>query len=343
MVHILITLYYDFIEPILTAKKALEELGFFVSGYPLFKFNASQEEMKIRYEDFINFINVNKPEYILWWNFYIPIDIISKIKVHCPQVRNYMYNWDDPYCWSLPDYDKKIQHFDMAFVSSAEKFDNYLKYLCKPALLYPGFNNKIHYPIINDDDNDVEQYECDISICCTNLYSDKTIYPNQKINRKDLIDAIYFGQKTFNYKFHIYGPPFLSTLYPDSYKRELHYVDTNKLFNYSKINICTHVTQGNKYINERCILILASGGLLYVDNLINFNNYNCNEDNDINENENNNNEKFYVNIDIEDPVKQLVNILKNYQDYSILRCNGYKIIKKYDWNYWASAIAKFLV
>jgi hypothetical protein len=329
MVHVVITLYYDFIEPILTAKKALENAGLFVTGYPMFKFHSDAEELNIRYVDFINYVAVNKPDYVLWWNFYVPTDIIRRVKLASTSTRNYMYNWDDPYCWNLTDYAEKIEHIDVAFVSSTEKMDEYIKNACEPVLLYPGFNKNIHYPIITDDDDDISEYSCDISICCTNLYENDVVYPNQRINRKKLIDELYLNQSIHNYKFHIYGPPFLASLYPNSYKKEIRYVDTNKLFNYSKINICTHVTSGKQYMNERCVLIMASGGLLYVDEEI--------MTDDINEDN-----IPYVIIDPSSITEQVVNILSNYQDYSICKYNGYCAVQKYDWDYWAKTIANYM-
>lgn len=329
MITVLIALYYDFIEPIKTAKKSLEKLGANVIGYPMYKFKATEEEMALRYDDFINFISINKPNYILWWNFYVPTEIIRKVKLVSTKTKNYMYNWDDPHCWNSPDYVDKITNFDMAFVSSVEKFNEYKKYGCLPILLYPGFNKKIHYPIIDDVDEDVELYSCDISMCCTNLYEDTTLFNNQVINRKELVDALYKGQKKYGYKFHLYGPPNVGVNYPDSYKREINYVDTNKLFNYSKINICTHVTNANQYINERVILVMASGGLLLVDNVKQI------------ESVFTNGKQNFVILNKANYIKQILSILDNYDSYQVIRSNCTSAVADMDWDNWAKIIYSY--
>ncbi|ARF10643.1 hypothetical protein Hokovirus_2_170 [Hokovirus HKV1] len=329
MTKIIITLYYDFIEPIKTAKESLEKLGIQVIGYPMFKYNSNQTELEIRYEDFINFVEVNKPDYVLWWNFYVPERIIERTKLVHPMLKNYMYNWDDPFCWSNAEYADKIKHFDMAFVSSLEKFANYKRLGCDPVLLYPGYNKNIHYPIIYDDDDDKEKYSCDVSFCCTNLYEDKTYFNNQIIPRKQLIDDVYNNQTKYNYKFNIYGPEFLKERYPLSYKGEVRYQDTNKVFNYSKINLCTHVTDANSYLNERVILIMASGGLLLVDNVKNIDKVF------------DNNLKNFIILDKNNYIKQIIGILKNYDEYILIRNNCYDTIQNKDWDNWANMLCQY--
>lgn len=163
------------------------------------------------------------------------------------------------------------------------------------------------------------EYQCDVSIICTNLYSDEQQFPEKysRINRKKLIDLIYENRQTI--KFHIYGPDFLSHIYPECYRGYIKYIDCPKVFSNSKINLCIHaVTYNNSdthiYFSERLPQILGCHGLLYCgteySHLLHPN---------IN----------YILTDINDPIGQIQNILKNYRSYLKIKHKGYILAKNH--------------
>ena len=142
---------------------------------------------------------------------------------------------------------------------------------------------------------------------------------------------MYKNQKSGGYTFAIYGPEKFKEQYPDSYQGFVKYDDTGKLFNRSRINICTHVI-GNKkgYLNERVFLIMGSGGLLYVDPVpgvedILINGINC------------------IFIDENRIVSQVKNILKNYNIYQNVKNKAYETVKGYTWYDWGMRIEEKLL
>lgn len=89
-----------------------------------------------------------------------------------------------------------------------------------------------------------QNYKCDISIICTNLYVGNE-FPNQSLNRKIILDTLY-KSKLFNLK--IYGPSFLGNLYPDSYQRFIEYDQCLRVFSNSLISL--NISPLNQIKNE---------------------------------------------------------------------------------------------
>lgn len=329
---LLLTSYYELKEQLLCVSTSLKKAGFTVINYPLLqKYADANDKLDNYVEHFCDFIKTENPNVILWWFFSIPtVDfeiIYNTSKQINNNIKHVLFNWDDPFNWHVSDMQNKAKFFDVIFATSAEKLDDYVTYGAKKSyLLYPGYDSTLHYPIFEDNNDDVNKYECDISICCTNLYENINDYPNQYILRRKLVDDIYENQEKYNYKFHIYGPEKFKELYPKSYRGFIKYEDTNKVFNYSKINICTHVQcNTKKYLNERTVLILASGGLLYIDKI-----------NELEQVLDINNECIV--IDKNDYIQQITNILHNYEKYYIFRSNGRLRVKKLTWDDWATFI-----
>jgi hypothetical protein len=311
---ILIVSYYELKDSLLSAANALKNLGITVINYPLYQYAHDTHDKKENYADHMEeFILINNPDTILWWYFGIPTE---NMKLICGKsTKHIMFNWDEPYNWNLNDIENKAHLFNSVFLCSSEKFDEYKKYGTKNAhLLYPGYDSNIYYPTNID-------YKCDISICCTNLYIN---YPNQFIDRKVLIDAIYENQEKYQYVFHIYGPKSFQTLYPKSYQGYAKYNDGNIIYNSSRINLSTHVqSNAKKYLNERTINILGAGGLLLVDRTTDIEDVL---------------EGGCIFIKKEGYIEQIVEILKNYDNYKNIKERGYEISKLYTWDKWAEHI-----
>ena len=328
---ILITTYYGLKESLLCASRSLNKVGFECYEYPLFRYYADKYDKLDNYVDhFMGYIREVNPDSILWWFIAIKTSDIERIKQDNLSIKHIFFNWDEPFNWGHCDLENKSKFLDRAYLCSSEMFDNYRKSGCECYLLYPGYDPSIHYYILNNNLLDQEKYSCDISIVCTNLYSDPVKYPDQYICRKKLVDDIYNNQEKYNYKFFIYGPDLFKELYPKSYRGYINYEDTNKVFNYSKINICTHVhNDKDKYLNERTWMILGSGGLLYIDKIKGINESKILEDN-----------IDCIIIDKNNYVEQVKNILDKYDDYYKIRHNGYVKSQSYTWDRWAEYIKK---
>lgn len=342
MKKILLVNYYGMKDSIKCAGESLEKLGYIIDSYPLFRYAYDINDKKENYKDHFNqYIQETLPDIIFWWFIYVHVDIIRFISVNNPKCYSILFCWDDPFIWidKNTNISEKCPYFDLAVTACEESIDEYKKYGTKDVVFCPpGYDTKINYPM--DETND--KYQCDISICCTNLYEDSNIYSDQYINRRELIDIIVEGSTSggeedkgnisdIGYTFHIYGPEFMKYRYPDNYKGFIEYNKLNEIHNKSKINICTHVCSSkSNYINERSILVLGSGGLLMVDPVKNINTI-------INDNE-----CIFIQKDrVVDQIKEILSdISNNIGKYKTIKHNGHKRSMEYTWDKWAEKIHK---
>ena len=216
--------------------------------------------------------------------------------LHC------LFNWDHPFCLTQWDNKKNRQItskniWDIVFVTGDCKLQEYIDSGSKEAYYLRMFTDQeVHYP-----EKDKE-YECDISLVCTNLYEDTECFPNKILNRKTLIKKIIEE----NIDMRIYGPEHLKNNFPNNYYGIIHFLDNHKVFYNSKINFCTHVTNGHKYCNERVGTVLSSGGLLFCDKVNGIEKILTDGKDCILINDNN-----YIN--------QIKEILKNYDNYKHIK------------------------
>ena len=175
-------------------------------------------------------------------------------------------NWDPN-----PNFVKQLnsyyEYFDYIF-SVNSKITNYL-------LKKKKFKNAYHFNQAFDDEYSYycksEEHKCDVSILCTNLYTN-AMWKNKKICRKKLLDIIY---EDTGINLHVYGPEFLKKHYPRAYKGYIPYMDSNLVFSNSLINLnispvadsLTDVFNGQEcyYFSERLPQILGSNGLMVCD------------------------------------------------------------------------------
>jgi len=329
MIKFCIVSYYGSIESIEQAENAIKKIDDNIELYnfPLFKYMFDEKEKIDNYlELLIDYIKDNNIKIVLWWFIGLSVDEFIKVK-NATNVKYIFYNWDEPYNWGISQIQDKMPYFDAALVSCKETLPIYLENNCQYAeCLYPGFDPSVHFPMPEFDFEHIN-YVCDISICCTNLYEDMNKYPDQYIQRKKLIDDIYKNQSEYNYTFHIYGPEYLSTLYPYSYKGFASYYDLNKVFNNSRINLCTHVLNHKEgYLNERVFLIGGAGGLLLVDNVKGIEDtFGVNEE--------------IIILDQHYYIDQIVDILSNYDKYVPYKDALYrKCLKNYTYQHWARQV-----
>lgn len=320
--------YYELKESLLSAAESLKQIGYEVDNYPLLQYYADVNDKKDDcLSHCISSLKQSQPNVILWWYTGVPVKFIEAVKNAFPQCFWIINSWDDPFSFTLPNYTAKLKFFDLAVSSCKGSLINYLKHKCLDAIHRPpGFDPKYHYPLSDIATNtSTEIYKYDVSFCCTNLYQSKDRYPNQIISRYDVVDLL---ANKLNVKFALFGPEDLKSEFPRVYCGSVSYYDTNKLFNESKINICTHVV-GNQdgYFNERVALILGSGGLLLTDRVKGL-------DSVFKENEEC---LFFDSLD--DLSETVKTTLENYVNFEKIKRAGHqRALQNHTWNVWADAI-----
>jgi hypothetical protein len=191
----------------------------------------------------------------------------------------------------------------------------------------PGFNvniSKYEYD---------ENYKCDISIVCTNMYNNTSEFPDESTNitRYSIVDKLYENRDKIN--FHIYGLERFKIIYPECYKGFINYHNCNKVFSNSKINLSIHplikelngTNSKEEYFSERLPQILGCKGLLmtnslFTDKLIRDEDY------------------IHINNEI-DWYEKIISIINNTEEYDIVRNNGHnKALKYYQWDNWANIV-----
>lgn len=311
------------INPIITAKEYLTILGYDVYFLPLLYYNQHFTRDKL-YNPLISFIKNIDPNIILWWNWEAPANVLKKIKENTLNILHCLFNWDHPFCLSEWDnkQNRKITQkniWDLSFVTGDCKLQDYIDSGSNEAYYLRMFvDDKVHFPEVD------KEYDCDVSLVCTQLYNNNTQFPDTLISREQLLKDLIKE----NIKVKIYGSEHLKEIFPNNYHGFVHFLDNHKVFTNSKINICTHVTDGHKYCNERVGTILSSGGLLL-----------CDKVNGIEEILTDG--KDCILIDEKNYIEQIKDILKNYDDYKHIKKNAVKTAKeKFSPKFWAEFIDK---
>lgn len=301
----------------LGAAKALERKGHEVLFIPAARYQSELKQNHI--QKIVEDLKSQSPEVILWWR------AESLLAAKLIEVRKMipgkfiMYSWDDPYQWeSHLDMPSKCTALDAAFTCCMGSVQDYLRFGCKKAFYCPpGFDIDVHKP------EESEEYKCDASLVCTNLYhSEITKYPH--LSRKILFDSLIKEYPDLNIR--IYGSKNFESDYPNHYKGWAAFDESRKVFYNSKINISTHIRpDGFMYINERVSQILGSGGLLLVDKVNGI-------DKLLPENS-------CVYFDSKSWPHQIKEILNNYDKYEETKKIGYDFaIKNLSWDCWADKI-----
>jgi hypothetical protein len=295
-----------------------------------FKFDVKSELIKYingdKCERYECGLQANNPpmNVVLLWNYKYFSDsetglqMLVAIKASVRHPVTYLgYNWDP-----VPP-KKEIAPLKLLFIRTLNAYlscdGRELKYLIDRGIynyVYcpSGFDPRVTY-YTND-----PSYKCDVSIICTNLYGDNSLFTREgvRVHRKELVDLLY--QHRTEMQFHIYGPPQFKETYPDCYRGSIAYENCPKVFSNSKINLCLHATSFNNYqkyiyFSERLPQIMGSRGLLYCDTEYDYlliPNVN------------------YILADASDPLGQIRNILKNYDTgrYQSIKDKGYELAQK---------------
>jgi len=314
---------YNLADGYFGAAKALRGKGVEVDFVPAhFYFSESSDQ---HVDKIIEDLKRQNSDVVLWWRsetlsepeFYRIKKSINK--------KFILYSWDDPHQFESihKNIKNKIKYFDICFTCCESSINDYLNYGCEKAVYCPpGFDPEVHYP--DEDDN----YKCDISLVCTNLYHGNSITQYHHLSRKVIMELLISQFPDLDIR--IYGSDSLKQFFPDHYKGWVPFNESRKVFYNSKINISTHIRpDGYKYINERVTQILGSKGLLFVDDV-----------NGINEMIGDGKECVVMDLKSVDSVKsQIEDIIMNSDKYDAVRISGNKLaLEKYTWKNWAKII-----
>ena len=307
----------------LGAAKALRKLGHEVLFVPAYMYRSEFPETHV---DLIaKDLEEQNPDVILWWRAEtLKASELGLMRKKFKQGFAF-FSWDDPYQWEDPinQIDKKCPFLDVVFTCCQGSRAMYKRFGAKQVFYcLPGFDKEIHYP-----DYD-ENYKCDISLVCTNLY-DKIQTREPHISRRALIDKIL--EQIPGVDLRLYGPAGFSEIYPQHYRGWVPFDQSRKVFSSSKINLNSHICPyAFMYLNERTTQILGSGGLLFVDAV-------------------NGIDKIFKNNEcvVMDPnnfTDQLKHILFNYAPYEEMRKRGLeKALQDLSWDSWAKTVTEGIV
>lgn len=156
--------------------------------------------------------------------------------------------------WDVSINELKInENFDLSFNSNP----NMILHNKNALFFKSGFCiDKSYYKI---DDN----YKCDVSIICTNLYEG---WENNM--RKNIVDLLYDNNEI---KFYIYGTNNIKNKYPNKYKGFINYDNCNLVFSNSTFNLnispVNDITQfGYHYFSERLGQIIGCNSIMISNN-----------------------------------------------------------------------------
>ena len=355
--NLLIIGYCHLADGFLYASKALKNNGATIFFFPYYSY--IMDNVLEKDEILIKYIEEKKIDICLWWNNSIKYESIEQIidKTYLGQnsIKHILFNWDPAL------YEYKKYNADCWKERIDEKFKIYplmdYVYTCfkKELLVFKEIDSifPIYYNPPGFDSN-ISKYEydenyiCDISIVCTNLYDCDAEFPQDSTNisRYEIVNKLYENRDII--KFHFYGPERFKDIYPDCYKGFIKYDDCNKVFSNSKINLSIHplvyeldckncfdanvgvdVYEDAEYFSERVPQILGSKGLLMSNS--NFS-YFLKKEID------------YIYIDkSEDWFEKIMIIISNSEKYENIRKSGYlKAIERYQWANWAKNITNNL-
>lgn len=258
-----------------------------VSFFPLYEYvNYLNSNLKNYYDDIEkiingdnitnvyspNLINQNqkKTHIILWYNFEFLLSykingiLFYDIIVNLKNKYNFeiiIINWD-------PDNNtlKNVKIIENILIESKNIFvsnPNFLKFdNSKIKFFKAGFcPNSSFYDLDNN-------FKCDVSIICTNLY-DKN-FPNTTFTRKHVLDILYNNN---DINLHIYGTENIKNIYPNKYKGYISYDNCYKVFSNSLINLNISPLNNDDiesnsfyYYSERLPQIIGCNGVMLSNN-----------------------------------------------------------------------------
>lgn len=329
MKKVLLIIYYEIVDYLLSIKNQLEKFHMDVIIYPLFKYAYDVNSKIINYKEDLNkFIVNNEPDIVLWWFLDVPLDVFTFVIQNNRNAYYIMYNSDDPENLDKELFDK-CKLFDLIITPCEESIYLYKTFSDKTACFIPfGYDENDIYSLPKElyTGEDYENYSCDICIHIQNLYSDEKKYPHQFVCCTGFINDIIKYCKEKKKKIYIYGPYIINDFFPQYYRGLLPYSKQKFAYNFSKINITLHLNcKISLHTNNILFPMLASGNILMIDRVKNFDKILTDS-------------KDCIFIDDKNYINQVNEILENYNKYEYIKTNAIETAKKYSWYNWVKKI-----
>jgi hypothetical protein len=249
MSKICIVTWFGIRDTIESARKEFVAQGCEVCDYP-------HLELKYTGETLANHIMSTSADILLLWCLLFTADDIAAVKQQMPNIKIWVYNWDDPYqLMHRPDnsdYLQYIKYVDHIFTCSHVAVEEYKKMSINSTYLLPA----CPYAFVNPR----YIYDYDVIFMIGNLYSS---YETTVVSRIELVSNLIDA----NINVLLFGDETIFDRFPNNYGGFLSYqqVFTWLKDHRARIFLSTHVCISDGYLNERCSLILGSGNLLVTD------------------------------------------------------------------------------
>jgi len=281
---IVVVTYYGFRDPILTACESVRKtLGWNVVDFPMFRFRNDQHDKTPKFLDmFCDTVRRVKADAVLFWFHALERIELEAIRRQVDaRVPLLVFNWDDPHCWREPNHPlpQLAPLFDGAltccegcapkYIAAAESNTERREQLsvCAAQFCLPGYDTGLATGAMEQHAGE-NRFSCDVMFLTTNLYENAERYPHQRVNRAQLLDAIYARHEEGALTFHIYGPEWLAARFPNSYQGYLPYEKQCLTKRKARVVLTTHVVSDNldgPYCNERLCVALGCGSLVLSD------------------------------------------------------------------------------
>ena len=327
MNKIVLVIFYNIIEYIEIIKEKLENKGYIVESYPLYKYGYDINDKSSKYiDDFINFINVNNISNILWI-FLDNVECIKKIKSSCPNIINIFHNFDDPINFNK-DLIEKLNYLDIVTIPFDHNDDIYKLYSpnIKIYINPPPYDERIFFEISENELLD-ESLKFDVAIII-----DKKIDKNNPEFEymNNILQDIKGCSIKNNFTFGFFGDDIYEKIYPDIYDGNINQFDIINLYNNTKIVICIHLKENGKFIfNNHVLYSLACNTITLVDEYPYSDMFKDN--------------KLYYTFDINNAGQQIINILNDYDNIKNNKDIDKNYIKNiFSWDSWVSRLDNFI-
>lgn len=322
---------YYLIEEFQSAAVALRKLGWIVDFFPFLYYKqhddanitkdlllfAQGKKDKLNNDKIVITTENKQADVLLWWGITDDSQEIVKLKSNYKCTNAYYFH-NDPldYFDNHKHFDKVSNEFNLIITNNSTNAEVYKKMVSEICIVSPAIDPSIHF------NSQMKAYDADVSFVYDAAY-DRT---NENFKQYDWITLLKQLIADTHIKVNIYGPLFLKSEFGENYIKDLNYSETKFVYSNSKINLSCHSsTNHDKLVNHRCIQILASKGLLLVDQTLGSLNFFQDGVNAI----------F---IKPNDAVEQIKELLKNNVKMVEIANEGYKLSSKYTYKLWAKTI-----
>lgn len=199
---------------------------------------------------------------VIWWNWGLglPPDILDGVRSYFPFPQQIwvLIDWDEPYAMFVSGRAQSRKHlWDVVFASATSVLDTFRVAGAIEVHAFVPASDDVHYP---DPDR---EFRTDVAFVATRLYSE----PGYLANRSAVLEALGAAADRGEFTLGVWGTPEVGSAAPRHFRGAIRYQENRKVWSSAKISLDLHAVGGfgGWYVNQRVTEVLASGGLLLVD------------------------------------------------------------------------------